>query len=68
MHDSEKITDVYFNSEVEEIQKIGDKFKLTTTNGAVYTADFVVVNAQNSLFISSSQNGLWKTYGFFING
>jgi len=51
---SEKITDVYFNSEVDEIEKVGDKlFKVTTTNGTVYTADFVVVNAgAHSLYLA----------------
>ncbi|RXK11486.1 malate:quinone oxidoreductase [Halarcobacter mediterraneus] len=38
-------TDVYFNARVDEIEKVGDKYKITTTNGSVYTADFVVVNA-----------------------
>lgn len=38
-------TDVYFNARVDEIEKVGDKYKITTTSGSVYTADFVVVNA-----------------------
>jgi malate dehydrogenase (quinone) len=50
---SEKITDVFFNSEVEEIEKVDGKFKLTTVHGTVYTADFVVVNAgAHSLFLA----------------
>jgi len=51
---SEKITDVYFNSEVDEIEKVGNKlFKVSTTNGTVYTADFVVVNAgAHSLYLA----------------
>jgi malate dehydrogenase (quinone) len=49
----EKTTDVYFNSEVDEVEKIGDKFKVTTKNGTVYTADFVVVNAgAHSLYLA----------------
>ena len=49
----EKTTDVYFNSEVDEIEKIGDKYKVTTKNGEVYTADFVVVNAgAHSLYLA----------------
>ncbi len=66
--DSSKTTDVFFNQEVDEIEKIGDKFKVTTTNGTVYTADFVVVNARCTFTLFSSQNGTWKTYGFIING
>lgn len=38
-------TDVYYNARVDEIQKVGDIYKITTTSGSVYTADFVVVNA-----------------------
>ncbi len=49
----EKTTDVYFNSEVEDIEKVDDIFKLTLTNGDVYTADFVVVNAgAHSLYLA----------------
>lgn len=51
--DPEKITDIYYNSEVETIEKIGDKHKVATINGEVYTADFVVVNAgAHSLFLA----------------
>ena len=46
-------TDIFFNAEVEEIEKIGDKYKLTTTSGSVFTANFVVVNAgAHSLFLA----------------
>ncbi|ADG92430.1 Malate dehydrogenase (acceptor) [Arcobacter nitrofigilis DSM 7299] len=51
--DPEKITDIYYNSEVEFIEKIGDNFKVSTIGGSVYTADFVVVNAgAHSLFLA----------------
>ena len=51
--DSSKTTDIFYNSEVEDIQKDGDKYRLTTVNGTVYTADFVVVNAgAHSLYLA----------------
>ncbi|MFW0696981.1 FAD-dependent oxidoreductase, partial [Aliarcobacter butzleri] len=51
--DSSKTTDVFFNCEVEEIEQVGKKFKLTTVHGTVYTADFVVVDAgAHSLFLA----------------
>ncbi len=51
--DESKTTDVYFNSEVEEIEKVGDTYKVTTVNGTVYTADYVVVNAgAHSLYLA----------------
>jgi malate dehydrogenase (quinone) len=51
--DSEKITDIYYNSEAEFIEKIGDKFKVSTIDGSVYTADFVIVNAgAHSLYLA----------------
>ena len=51
--DTSKTTDIFFNSEVEEIEKVGNKYKLTTVNGTVYTADFVVVNAgAHSLYLA----------------
>lgn len=78
---AEKITDVYFNSEVENIDKVGDKFKLTTVNGEVYTADFVVVNAgAHSLYLAhkmgygkhmgslSMAGSFYITNGTYLNG
>lgn len=48
-----KTTDIFFNAEIEEIEKVGDKYKLTTTSGSMFTADFVVVNAgAHSLFLA----------------
>lgn len=79
--DASKKTDVYFNSEAEEIIKVGDKFKITTTNGAVYTADFVVVNAgAHSLYLAhkmgygkhmgslSMAGSFYITNGSYLNG
>ncbi len=79
--DSSKTTDVFFNQEVDEIEKIGDKFKVTTTNGTVYTADFVVVNAgAHSLYLAhkmghgkhmgslSMAGSFYITNGTYLNG
>ena len=79
--DSSKTTDIFFNSEVEEIEKVGDKYKLTTVNGTVYTADFVVVNAgAHSLYLAhkmgygkhmgslSMAGSFYITNGEFLNG
>jgi malate dehydrogenase (quinone) len=79
--DKSKTTDIFFNSEVEEIEKVGDKFKLTTVNGTVYTADFVVVDAgAHSLFLAhkmgygkhmgslSMAGSFYITNGEFLNG
>ncbi|MGD9554828.1 MAG: FAD-dependent oxidoreductase [Arcobacteraceae bacterium] len=47
------VTDVYFNSEVEDIKKTSDGYELKTTKGEVYTAKFVVVNAgAHSLYLA----------------
>ncbi len=46
-------TDVYFNTKVDEIEKINDKYKVTTATGSIFTADFVVVNAgAHSLYLA----------------
>jgi malate dehydrogenase (quinone) len=79
--DKSKTTDIFFNSEVEDIEKVGDKYKLTTVNGTVYTADFVVVNAgAHSLFLAhkmgygkhmgslSMAGSFYITNGQFLNG
>jgi malate dehydrogenase (quinone) len=79
--DKTKTTDIFFNSEVEEIEKVGDKYKLTTVNGTVYTADFVVVNAgAHSLYLAhkmgygkhmgslSMAGSFYITNGQFLNG
>ena len=79
--DKSKTTDIFFNSEVEDIEKVGEKYKLTTVNGTVYTADFVVVNAgAHSLFLAhkmgygkhmgslSMAGSFYITNGEFLNG
>lgn len=79
--DSTKTTDIFFNSEVEEIEKVGNKFKLTTVNGTVYTADFVVVDAgAHSLYLAhkmgygkhmgslSMAGSFYITNGTYLNG
>ena len=76
-----KTTDIFFNAEVEEIEKVDDKYKLTTTSGSVFTADFVVVNAgAHSLFLAhkmgygkhmgslSMAGSFYITSGEFLNG
>ena len=79
--DSSKTTDVFFNQEVDEVEKIGDKFKVTITDGTVYTADFVVVNAgAHSLYLAhkmghgkhmgslSMAGSFYITNGTYLNG
>ena len=49
----DKVTDIFFNSKVVHIQKLGSMFHLETEKGAHFTADFVVVNAgAHSLYIA----------------
>lgn len=79
--DESKTTDIFYNSEVEDIEEIGNKYKLTTVNGTVYTADFVVVNAgAHSLYLAhkmgygkhmgslSMAGSFYITSGEFLNG
>lgn len=79
--DKSKTTDIFFNSEVEDIERVGNKYKLTTVNGTVYTADFVVVNAgAHSLYLAhkmgygkhmgslSMAGSFYITNGEFLNG
>ncbi len=49
----DKVTDIFFNSEVKYIQKLGSMFHLETVQGHHFTADFVVVNAgAHSLYLA----------------
>lgn len=49
----DKITDIFFNAQVKNIQKLGSMYHLETTNGQHFTADFVVVDAgAHSLFLA----------------
>ena len=51
--DADKVTDIFFNSEVVNIDRKGEIYELTTVNGNVFTADFVVVNAgAHSLYLA----------------
>ncbi len=46
-------TDIFYNSEVDEIEQLGELYKITTKSGTVFTADFVVVNAgAHSLYLA----------------
>ncbi len=75
------VTDIFYNAEVEEIEKIENKYKITTTSGSVFTADFVVVNAgAHSLYLAhkmgygkhmgslSMAGSFYITSGEFLNG
>lgn len=75
-------TDIFYHSQVEEIEEQGDKtFKVTTTKGETYTANFVVVNAgAHSLFLAHKMGygkhmgclpmagSFYMTDGHFLNG
>ena len=78
---AEQTTDIFYNSEVEDIVKDGDKYKVYTVNGTAFTADFVVVNAgAHSLFLAhkmgygkhmgslSMAGSFYITSGNFLNG
>ncbi len=74
-------TDIFYNAEAEEIEKIENLYKITTTSGSVFTADFVVVNAgAHSLYLAhkmgygkemgslSMAGSFYITSGKFLNG
>jgi len=79
---SNATTDIFYHSQVEKIEELKDKtFKVTTTNGKKYTADFVVVNAgAHSLFLAHQMGygkhmgclpmagSFYMTDGHFLNG
>ena len=49
----DKVTDIFFNSQVIDIQKLGSHYHLRTALGQQFTADFVVVNAgAHSLYLA----------------
>ncbi len=49
----DKVTDIFFNSEVTHIQKLGSMFHLETVQGHHFTANYVVVNAgAHSLYLA----------------
>lgn len=58
-----KQTDVFLNTEVTSIAKIGDTHYIQTKNGEQFTADFVVVNAgAHSLYLAHKM-GYGLNYG-----
>jgi malate dehydrogenase (quinone) len=49
----EKVTDIFFQSQVIDIQKLGTQYLLRTSLGQQFTADFVVVDAgAHSLYLA----------------
>jgi len=53
MGDTTKETDIFFNSEVTNIQRLGDMHHITTRDGKTFTADYVIVNAgAHSLYLA----------------
>ena len=58
-----KQTDVFFNSQVTDIQQLGDIHHIQTANGENYTADFVVVNAGAHSLYLAHQMGHGTDYG-----
>jgi len=73
---SDITTDIFFNSQVDEIEQLKDNsFKITTTKGDKYTANFVVVNAGAHSLYLAHQMGYGKHMGclpmagsFYITG
>jgi malate dehydrogenase (quinone) len=60
-----KTCDVFFNSQVVDIKKLGSMHVLRTKSGEIFTADFVVVNAGgHSLYLAHSM-GHGKEFGCF---
>lgn len=58
-----KNCDVYLNTKVENINKVGDKFYIQTSNNLSITADFVLVNAgAHSLYLALNM-GLGENLG-----
>ncbi len=81
-HKSTATTDIYYNAQVDTIEEQEDKtFKITTSKGEVYTANFVVVNAgAHSLFLAHKMGygkhmgclpmagSFYMTQSHFLNG
>ena len=55
-------TEVFFNTEIKSIKKIGDKFQLFTNAGKHYFADYVVVNAGAHSLLIAHQMGYGEDY------
>ena len=53
MNDESTQTDIFFNAEVTKIEQLGDIHQLTTQDGKIFTADYVIVNAgAHSLYLA----------------
>jgi malate dehydrogenase (quinone) len=53
MNDESTQTDIFFNAEVTKIEQLGDIHQLTTRDGKIFTADYVIVNAgAHSLYLA----------------
>ena len=75
-------SDIFYNSQVDTIKEIGDKlFEVTTTQGDIYTTNFVVVDAgAHSLYLAHKMGygkhmgclpmagSFYMTDGDFLNG
>lgn len=57
-----KICDIYLNSEVEDINKIGDKFYIKTQNKLSISSDFVVVDAGGHSLYLAHKMGIGLEY------
>ncbi len=57
-----KHIDVHLSKEVEEIEQLGDKFKLSLNNGEHYFADYVVVNAGAHSLLLAHKMGYGQEY------
>ena len=57
-----KDIDVHLSKEVEEIEHLGDKFKLSINNGEQYFADYVVVNAGAHSLLLAHKMGYAEEY------
>ena len=75
------ITDIFYNAEVEKIEKVDNIYKVTTISKTEFTCDFVVVNAgAHSLYLAhkmgygqhmgslSMAGSFYITSGKFLNG
>ncbi len=58
----DKVTDIFFNNEVKNIQKIGSTYHVETTMSQ-FTADFVVVDAGAHSLLLAHQMGHGLDYG-----
>ncbi|MFV0480710.1 MAG: FAD-dependent oxidoreductase [Campylobacteraceae bacterium] len=59
----DKQCDVFLNSEVVDIKKLGDVHVLKTRKGDIFTADFVVVNAGGHSLYLAHKMGHGKDFG-----